>query len=96
MSPNLAKSPGVESTLVETQWPSVTAGSGFWALVGPPCSGWVYTPSLSVSPRARKWSDSQPAGLEHVGQSGEGHWGPGESLPGQPVAQRFLCPSLPE
>ncbi|XP_045058155.2 SH2 domain-containing protein 3A isoform X3 [Desmodus rotundus] len=29
--------------------------------------------------RARKWSDSQPAGLEHVGQSGEGHWGPGAS-----------------
>ncbi|XP_032990559.1 SH2 domain-containing protein 3A isoform X2 [Rhinolophus ferrumequinum] len=29
--------------------------------------------------RARKWSDSQPAGLEHVGQSREGNSGPGAS-----------------
>ncbi|KAM5307266.1 LOW QUALITY PROTEIN: SH2 domain-containing protein 3A [Glossophaga mutica] len=29
--------------------------------------------------RARKWSDSQPAGLKHAGQSGEGHCGPGET-----------------
>lgn len=29
--------------------------------------------------RARKWSDSQPAGLEHVGQSREGHSEPGAS-----------------
>ncbi|XP_045445125.1 SH2 domain-containing protein 3A isoform X1 [Pipistrellus kuhlii] len=35
--------------------------------------------------RARKWSDSQPAGLEHVGWSREGHSDPGAS-PGSTLA----------
>ncbi|XP_077632314.1 SH2 domain-containing protein 3A isoform X1 [Crocuta crocuta] len=34
------------------------------------------SPSLTELPRARKRSDSQPAGLEHMGRSGEDHCGP--------------------
>lgn len=37
------------------------------------------SPSRIELLRARKWSDSQPAGLEHVGKSREGHSEPGAS-----------------
>uniref|UniRef100_A0ABI8ASY2 SH2 domain-containing protein n=1 Tax=Felis catus TaxID=9685 RepID=A0ABI8ASY2_FELCA len=34
------------------------------------------SPALTELPRTRKWSDSQPAGLEHMGRSREDHCGP--------------------
>ncbi|GAB5567623.1 SH2 domain-containing protein 3A isoform X1 [Prionailurus iriomotensis] len=34
------------------------------------------SPALEELPRTRKWSDSQPAGLEHMGRSREDHCGP--------------------
>ncbi|XP_047561379.1 SH2 domain-containing protein 3A isoform X2 [Lutra lutra] len=37
------------------------------------------SPARSELPRARKWSDSQPAGLEHMGRSREDHSEPGAS-----------------
>lgn len=54
------------------------------------------SPALTELPRTRKWSDSQPAGLEHMGRSREDHCGPGKGPPGQHTAQRWLCHSLPE
>ncbi|XP_059244795.1 SH2 domain-containing protein 3A isoform X4 [Mustela nigripes] len=39
------------------------------------------SPARSELPRARKWSDSQPAGLEHMGRSREDHSEPGYRPP---------------